>query len=96
MTKTEVYELCEENPEKWETVANDCLDNMAFDDIEDACRRSDWKLPLTSYLDYFDLIRLHVKEICRQDPKMWEKAVRMLIDYMPAHFVEYLSEEYGW
>ena len=96
MTKTEVYELCEENPEKWETVANDCLDNMAFDDIEDACRRSDWKLPLTSYLDYFDLIRPDVKERCRQDPKMWEKAVRMLIDYMPAHFVEYLSEEYGW
>ncbi len=96
MTKTEVYELCEENPEKWETVAKDCLDDMPFDDLEDACRRNGWKLPLESYLYHCDLIRPHVLEICRQDPTMWEKAVRMLIDYMPAHFVEYLSEERDW
>ena len=32
MTKTEVYELCEENLKKWETVARDCLDDMAFDE----------------------------------------------------------------
>lgn len=96
MTKTEVYELCEENPEKWEMVTKDCLADMASDDIEDACRRNGWKLPLESYLHHFDLIRLHILEICKQDPKMWEKAVRMLIDYMPANFVEYLSEENGW
>ena len=96
MTKTEVYELCEENPEKWETVAKDCLDDMPFDDLEDACRRNGWKLPLESYRYHWDLIRPHVLEICRQDPKMWEKAVRTLVDYMPADFVEYLSEEYGW
>lgn len=96
MTKTEVYELCEENPEKWETVTKDCLADMAFDDIEDACKRNGWKLPLESYLHHFDLIRPHILEICKQDPKMWEKAVRMLIDYMPANFVEYLSEENGW
>jgi len=40
ITKDEVYELCKENPEKWETVAKDCLANMAFDDIEDAYRRN--------------------------------------------------------
>lgn len=96
MTKTEVYELCEENPEKWETVTKDCLADMAGDDIEDACRRNGWKLPLKSYLHHFDLIRPHILEICKQDPKMWEKAVRMLIDYMPANFVEYLSEENSW
>lgn len=96
MTKTEVYELCEENPEKWETVAKDCLDDMPFDDLEDACRRNDWKLPLESYLYHCDLIRPHVEEICRRDPKMWEKAVRTILDYMPAYFVEYLSEERCW
>lgn len=96
MTKTEVYELCEENPEKWETVAKDCLDDMPFDDLEDACRRTGWKLPLESYRYHCDLIRPHVLEICRHDPKMWEKAVRMLVDYMPADFIEYLSKEYGW
>ena len=96
MTKAEVCELCEENPEKWEEVAKDCLRNMAFDDIEDACRRSGWKLPLESYLYHCDLIRPHVLEICGRDPKMWENAVRTLVGYMPDDFVEYLSEEYSW
>ena len=96
MTKTEVYELCEKNPEKWETVAKDCLNDMAFDDIEDICKHNDWKLPLESYLYHSDLIRQHVIEICRQDPKMWEKAVRALIDYMPVGFFKYLSKERGW
>ena len=96
MTKAEVYKLCEENPKKWKTVAKDCLDDMPFDDLEDACRRSGWKLPLESYRYSWNLIRPHILEICRRDPKMWEKTVRTLVDYMPAPFVESLSEERGW
>lgn len=96
MTKIEVYELCEENPEKWETVAKDCLLDMPTDDLEDLCRRAGWKLPLESYLYHWDLLMPHVLEMCERDPKMWEKTVRMLIDHMPADFVEYLSEERGW
>lgn len=96
MTKTEVCELCEEKPEKWKTVARDCIRNMPFDDLDDICKRNGWKLPLESYLNYYNLIRLHVLEMCVQDPKMWENVARALIGYMPSRFVEYLSEEYNW
>lgn len=96
MTKTEVCKLCEENPEKWKTVAGDCINNMPFDDLEDVCKRNSWKLPLESYLNYYNLIRKHILEMCAQDPKMWENVARALIGYMPSCFVEYLSEEYNW
>ena len=96
MTKAEIYELCGENPEKWETVAKDCVDDMPFDDLEDACRRNGWKLPLDSYMYHCDLVGPHVLEMCRLAPKMWEAVAKACLDCMPADFVEYLSEERGW
>lgn len=96
MIKAEICEICKKNPEKWKTLAKDCISNMPFDDLEDVCRRNGWKLPLESYLNYYNLIRPHVLEMCMQDSKMWENVARALIGYMPADFVEYLSEEYNW
>lgn len=96
MTKVEVRAMCKQNPQKWEKVLKDCLDDTAWDDIERLSKKHNWKLPLDSYLYNCSLIRGHVIEMCQGNPKMLESVARAFLADIPEDFVDYLSEENGW
>lgn len=94
--RQDIIETCVEDPELWESIARDCIDNIDYDDIECIAKKCKWKLPRESYRNHVDESRYDVIALCEWSPDKWEDFVRECLDLLPAHFIECMSEDYEW